>query len=268
MRLPRRIRGDLAAGENLELYTTVLLALVLAALGVFDVVGDKTLVAASLATLALLATGTLVSRRRVEDLSALVRAQRVGEVSADDFFTKDKPDLREEVRTARDVRILGVTLSRTIRNIIDELQRGVADGLVIKVALIDPKTDAPAQAAARSTISDQPGVFDNRLRPTVDLLIELARTPGAAGRVEVRFLPFVPAFGLVVLDPERANGRIYVDIYSHKSAGGDAVFALDPRRDGQWFPHFEAEFERVWEVGRPADASDGFPSLELTTGPN
>jgi len=84
----------------------------------------------------------------------------------------------------------------------------------------------------------------------------------------VRFLPFVPAFGLVLLDSERADGRIYADIYSHKSAGGDAVFALDPRRDGQWYRHFEAEFDRVWEVGRPADASDGFPSLELTTGPN
>lgn len=258
MRLLSRIRADLSAGENLELYITVLLALTLAALGVFDVVGDKELVAATLATLALLATGTLVSRRRVEDLSELVRAQRTGEVSAEDFFTKDKPDLRQEVRAARDIRILGVTLSRTIRNIIDELQHGAVDGAVIKVALIDPMTDAPAQAAARSTISGQPGVFDNRLRPTIDLLVELARTPGAEGRVEVRFLPFVPAFGLILLDPQRANGRIYVDVYSHKSAGGDAVFTLAPHRDAHWYPHFEAEFERVWEVGRPADVSDGF----------
>lgn len=260
MRLLRRIRAELSAGENLELYVTVLLAFGLAALGMFDVVGDKVLVAATLATLALLATGTLGSRRRVEDLSDLVRAQKAGVPSAEDFFTKDKPGLRDQVRDARDVRILGVTLSRTIRNVIDELQQAVRDGAVIKVALIDIQTDAPAQAAARSTISSQPGVFENRLRPTIDLLVELTRTPGATGRVEVRFLPFVPAFGLVLLDAQRAEGRIYVDVYSHKSAGGDAVFALAPHRDGQWYPHYEAEFERVWEVGRPADASDGFGS--------
>ena len=259
MPLLRRIRAELSTGENLELYITVLLAFTLAALGLFDVVGDKALVAATLATLALLAIGTLGSRRRVEDLSELVRAQGRGSASAEDFFAKDKPGLRAQISAARDVRVLGITLSRTIRDVIDELQNSVRDGAVVKVALIDPKTDAPAEAAARSTIPDQPGVFENRLRPTIDLLIELARTPGATGRVEVRFLPFVPAFGLVLLDAQRAGGRIHVDIYSHKSAGGDAVFTLLPHRDGVWYPHFEAEFERVWEAGRPADASDGFP---------
>lgn len=265
MRLLRQIRAELATGENLELYTTVLLALTLAALGMFDFVSDKVLVAATLATLALLATGTLGSRRRVADLSELVRARQVGEISAETFFAKDKPGLREQVCAARDIRILGVTLSRTVRNVVDELQQGIREGAVVKVALIDPKTDAAAQAAARSTISDQPGVFENRLRPTIDLLIELARTSGAAGRIEVRFLPFVPAFGLVLLDSQRANGRIYVDLYSHKSAGGDAVFALARHRDGQWYPHFEAEFECVWEAGRPANASDGFPASATPT---
>jgi len=264
MRLLRRIRVELATGENLELYATVLLAFVLAVLGVLNAVSDQVLIAATLATLALLATGSLGSRRRVEDLSKLVHARQAGEVSAAAFFAKGKPGLREQVRAAQDIKILGVTLSRTIRDLIDELQECLREGAVIKVALIDLTTDAPAQAATRSTISGQPGVFENRLRPTVDLLIELARTPGATGSVEVRFLPFVPAFGLVLLDTQRSQGRIYVDIYSHKSAGGDAVFNLTAHRDGLWYPHFEGEFERVWEVGRPADASDGFPS---TTAP-
>lgn len=267
MRLLRQVRAELATGENLELYVTVLLALTLAVLGMFDIVSDKVLFAATLATLALLATGTLGSRRRVGDLVEAVRAQRVGDISAEAFFTKDKPGLGGQVRAARDIKILGVTLSRTIRNIVDELQQCLRDGAVIRVVLIDPKTDAPAQAAARSTISGQPGVFENRLRPTIDLLIELARTPGATGRIEVRFLPFVPAFGLILLDSQRASGRIYVDIYSHKSAGGDAVFAIAPLRDGHWYPHFEGEFERVWEVGRPADASDGFSVFTPTLRP-
>lgn len=265
MRSLRQALAELATGENLELYAIVLLALILAVLGVLDVVSSKVLAAATLATLALLATGALRSRRGVESLSELVRARQAAEISAEAFFTKDKPGLREQVRTAHDIKILGITLSRTIRNLIDEIQQGIGAGTVIKVALIDPKTDAPSQAAARSTISNQPGVFENRLRPTIDLLIELARTPGATGRVEVRFLPFVPAFGLVLLDSQRADGRIYVDIYSHRSAGGDAVFALAPHRDGQWYRLFESEFERVWEVGRPADTSDGFPATATPT---
>ncbi|MFJ7072240.1 hypothetical protein [Streptomyces sp. NPDC098781] len=259
MRFLRRVRRDLARGENLEIYSTALLSVTLAVLGAFDVVGGKVLDAATLATLALLAGGLLGSRRQVSDLAQQVRSHMAGEVSAEDFLTRDKPDLIGQVRDARDIRIVGVTLSRTLRNLVDELQSRAAAGATIKVALIDPATSAPAEAARRSTVSGRPAVFENRLRPSVDLLRELVESPGTGGRIAVRFLPFVPAFGLVLLDPQRPGGRIHVDIYSHSSASGDAVFTVLPDRDGHWYQHFQAEFDRIWAFGRPADASDGFP---------
>jgi hypothetical protein len=255
------MRADLSSGENLEIYATGVLSLALAVLGVLGVVDGVVLAAAILATLALLAGGMLESRRQVGELSELVRARDSGQASALDYLTGDKPGLVEELRGARDIRIIGVTLSRTLRNLVDELRRCAAAGAVIKVALIDPRTTAPAEAARRSTVPYQSGMFENRLRPSIDLLRDLVSTPGVAARVEVRFLPFVPAFGLVVLDPQRVSGHIYVDIYSHSSAGGDAVFSLLPHRDGQWYQHFQTEFDRIWAFGRPADDSDGFPAL-------
>jgi hypothetical protein len=263
MRFLRRMRADLSSGENLEIYATGVLSLVLAVLGVLGVVASVVLAAAILATLALLAGGMLESRRQVGDLSALVRARGSGQVSALDFLTGDKPGLIEEVRGAQDIRIVGVTLSRTLRNLVDKLRRCAASGAVIKVALMDPTTTAPVEAARRSTVPYQSGVFENRLRPSIDLLRDLVSTPGVAARVEVRFLPFVPAFGLVLLDPQQIAGHIYVDIYSHSSATGDAVFSLFPHRDGQWYQHFQAEFDRIWVFGRPADDSDGFPALAV-----
>ncbi|MGW1760134.1 hypothetical protein [Streptomyces mirabilis] len=35
-------------------------------------------------------------------------------------------------------------------------------------------------------------------------------------------------------------------------------FTLRPDRDGHGYQHFQAEFDRVREYGRPVDASDGF----------
>lgn len=259
MRFLRRLRADLLAGENLELYVTALLSLTLAVLGVFDVAGGKVLAAATLATLALLAGSLLGSRRQIADLAAEVRAGRSGEVSAADFFSRDKPEAVQQVRAARDIRIVGITLARTLRNLVDELEHRATAGAVVKVALIDPTSTAPAEAARRSTIADRPEVYENRLRPSIDLLKELVERPGVDGRVEVRFLPFVPAHGLMLLDPGRSNGIVYVDVYSHSSASGDAVFTVKPGRDGHWYEHFQAEFERVWESGRPAGAGDGFP---------
>ncbi|MGW3662556.1 hypothetical protein [Streptomyces sp. NPDC005141] len=259
MRFLRRVRADLSAGENLEIYVTALLSLTLAVLGALDAVSGEVLSAATLATLALLAGGLLGGRRQVGELAAEVRARAAGDVSAKDFFVHDKPELVRQVREARDIRICGVTLARTLRNVIDELERRAVSGCAIKVALIDPAGTAPAEAARRSTLADRPDVYENRLRPSIDLLRELMERPGVGDRVEVRFLPFVPAFGLVVLDPQRPGGLIHVDIYSHSSASGDAVFTLRPDRDGPWYEHFHAEFERVWEYGRPAGPSDGFP---------
>ncbi|WP_157894776.1 hypothetical protein [Streptantibioticus cattleyicolor] len=258
MRFLRRLRADLSAGENLEIYTTGALSLVLAVLGVLGTVGGEVLAAATLATLAVMAGGMLGSRRQVAELAAEVRARGVGEASVQDLLSRDKPDVVEHVRTAQDIRIVGVTLSRTLRNLVDELQRRVAAGAVVKVALLDPAGSAPEEAARRSTIPDRAEMYRNRLRSSVDLLRELASTPGAEGRVEVRFLSFVPAFGLLLLDPRRPGGRTYVDIYSHSSASGDAVFTVLPHRDGHWCDHFQTEFDSVWQDGRPADASDGF----------
>ncbi|MFF5405055.1 hypothetical protein ACFY8K_19615 [Streptomyces misionensis] len=258
MRPLRRIRADLLAGQNLEIYTTALLSLVLAVLGVLGTVGGDVLAAATLATLALLAGGMLGSRRQVAELTAELRARGKGELSVEDFLGKGKADLLEHVRAAQDIRIVGVTLSRTLRDLVDELQRKARAGAVVKVALIDPAGSAAEEAARRSTIPDRAGMYRNRLRSSVDLLRELAEKPGAQGRVEVRFLDFVPAFGLVLLDPLRPGGRIHVDIYSHSSASGDAVFTVLPRRDGEWFDHFRTEFDSVWEQGRPAGAADGF----------
>ncbi|WP_377268110.1 hypothetical protein [Peterkaempfera sp. SMS 1(5)a] len=259
MRFLRRLRTDLAAGQNLEIYTTALLSLVLAVLGVLGAVGGQVLAAATLATLALLAGGMLGSRRQVAELAAEVRARGRGEVSAEDFLGADKANLMEHVRAAQDIRIVGVTLSRTLRNLVDELQRRAIAGAVVRVALIDPNGSAAEEAARRSTIPDRAEMYRNRLRSSIDLLRELVETPGTAGRVEVRFLSFVPSFGLFLLDPQRPGGRIHIDIYSHSSASGDAVFTVLPHRDDQWFRHFRTEFDSVWEHGRPADASDGFP---------
>lgn len=256
MHFLRRVGRDLSRGENLEIYSTAVLSLALGVLGALDLVGGKTLAAATLATLALLAGGLLGSRRQLTDLADQVRARLAGQVSAEDFLTHDKPDLVQQVRGAQDIRIVGLTLGRTLRNLIDELQRRLAAGATVKVALIDPRGSTPAEAARRSTVPDRPAVFENRLRSSLDLLRELTEVPGAQDRLEVRFLPFVPAFGLVLLDPRRPAGLIHVDIYSHNSATGDAVFTLHPGRDGQWYEHFQAEFDRIWAFGRPAGAPE------------
>ncbi|MFI9597351.1 hypothetical protein [Nonomuraea sp. NPDC052265] len=252
----RRLRSDLGSGKNLEIYVTTVIALVVGVLGVVGVVKGEILAAATLATLALLAVSALGPKHQVADLearvaelNALVRDRLAGET----FLTTRKEGLEQRVARTGDLRLAGVTLSRTIRAHVADLHKALERGASLKVLVIDPAGTAPEEAARRSTIPEQTDVFTHRVKSTLYLLRDLPRRD----RVEVRFLPFVPAFGLVLLDPGDDDGIIHVELGTHSTAGRDPVFTLTPRRDHFWYGHFMAEFDRMWEVARPATAADG-----------
>lgn len=255
---------DLATGKNIDLYVTVVIALSVGLLGVFNVVDSEVIAAATLAILALVTIGSLGTRRQVAVLESAGRElaellRRSGSVmSADQFLSPSTSGLDVELRGATDIRLVGVSLSRTIRNHVDELERRLLKGAHIKIALIEPGSHAVHEAARRSTIPDAPEIFEHRLRPTVDLLRQLAAVPGAEERLQVRFLTFVPAFGLTMVDPHDDDGMIHVDIYAHRSAGPEPVLRLTPQRDPRWYRHFLQEFDRIWTHGRLAGAADGF----------
>ncbi|MEO3802729.1 hypothetical protein [Nonomuraea sp. B1E8] len=66
--------------------------------------------------------------------------------AADAFLTTAKKGLDERVRRADDVRPAGVTLNRTVRGLVDDLQKCLARGGSVKVLLIDPRGTVPEEA--------------------------------------------------------------------------------------------------------------------------
>ncbi|MEV5558594.1 hypothetical protein AB0L44_33490 [Nonomuraea wenchangensis] len=243
----RRLRADLLTGKNLEIYLTALIALAVGVLGVFDVVDAKVVGAATLATLALVAVNALGPRHQVTDLEARVaELNRLVEtrLAGDTFLGTERKGLAEQVGRARDLRLAGVTLSRTVRGRVEELRKALERGATVKVLLIDPSGGVPEEAARRSTIAGRGEVFEHRVTSTLHLLA------GLSGAIEVRFMPFVPAFGVVLLDPADDDGVAYVELGTHSTAGRDPVFTVTRRRDHFWFEHFTAEFDRLWEVSR------------------
>jgi hypothetical protein len=241
----------------LDLVLTIAVALAVGVLGALDVVGPAVTGGATLTTLGLLAVGSLHGR---SVLGALTRSvaelgRNLGDrTSADRLLAPSTSGVDLELGGADDIRALGVTLARTIRNQYAALQQRLAAGATVRIALIAPHPATVAEAARRSTIADSPAVFEHRLRPTLDLLDDLAeRAAAGPGRLQVRLLDFVPAFGLVAIDAEAPHGQARVDIYSHRCGAPEPALPLYADRDARWFRHFVAEFDRVWEAGRPYD---------------
>ena len=260
----RKIGGDLKEGRNLEAYLTILVSLVISVLGVLNIVQAEVIAAVTLATLALLAISTISSReqvdafqRRIESLATLVEENVLGKIRAESFFLTEEPKLEAELEHAKHIYIAGATLTRTVTNYLGIFERRLREGASIRIVIIDPNSDAAKQAALRSYGVKDDDFYRNRIKPTLDLLSILSSLPDLKGKLELRFLPYVPSFGLVLIDPDGAEGSIYVEVYQHRSLEPHPSFLLDAHRDEKWYRFFRHQFETLWSSARPAELTDG-----------
>lgn len=240
--------------RQFDLTLTITVALAVGVLGVFDVVGPAVVGGATLTTLGLLAVSSLHGRSAVGTLTRSVTelaTQISDRTSADRLLSASRSGVDLRLDDAHDIRIAGVTLARTVRNHHAALRDRLSAGATVRIALIAPRPATIAEAARRSTIPDSPEIFEHRLRPTLDLLDDLARSASAGpGRLEVRLLDFVPAFGLIAIDADDPDGQLHVDIYSHRAGTPEPTLPLFAGRDVHWFRHFADEFDRLWAAGR------------------
>ena len=242
--------------RHLDLSLTAFAAVVIGTMGILNLTGPGVTEGATLATLGVLTAAALAGRLQLhrlhtttDTLATLTREQLAGPPSADRLLTPARPGVDTDLRTAAEIAIIGVTLGRTLRSHLNDLHGCLNRGGVVRIAVIDPAGGTVAEAARRSTIPESPEIFANRLRPTADLLRELATAAGP-GRLEVRLLGFVPATGLLMIDPAETYGQVRVDIYSHRFAAEEPTLPLHAGRDPIWYAHFRREFEQIWSSGR------------------
>jgi hypothetical protein len=254
----RRVGDDLRAGRNVELYLTVTLSLCIAVLSIFAIVDIRVVGAATLAVLALLAASGLTTRYHSALLRAhldQITADLSGDVPADRFLKARMPTLDREFAAATDIRLVGVTLARTVRDLLPVLDRRLRHGATVRVLVIDADSPAQQQALARSLGADRPDLYRHRIASTIDLLGVLATAAPQQSQLQLRVLPYVPAFGMCLVDPGQPHGRIHVEIYQHHTIEQEPSFSLNTHRDGPWYEHFLNQFEVLWASGRPHSLS-------------
>jgi hypothetical protein len=236
--------------QSLDLIATLAVSLVVGTLGILNLTDGPVLSGATLATLAVLAAGALHARFKMDGLLDLTRQSLAETPPADRLLHTSTSGIDADLADASEIDIIGVTLNRTVRNHAAALGQCLRRGGTVRVAVIDPHGEVPDEAARRSTAPDAAAIFAHRLRPTLDLLEDLAAAPGA-GRIEVRLLDFVPAFGLLAVNGRRPDGRLHVDIYSHAFGGKEPALTLRAGRDHTWYQHFAGEFDQIWASARP-----------------
>ena len=187
-----------------------------------------------LGVLALLAISGLWERNRrlhrIEQLSEESRnlaLRYLGRrIYASDFFLSERRLTAKDLSSANTIYFAGKVLARTTREFMYILGQRLAAGATIRFIILDPESEALLQQAVLQSFDAPIEFWRDTLKTTETVIEALAKTPNTKGKVEIGYLPYMPSFGLTLVDPEEAHGICFVEIYQHKSAEPHPTFEL------------------------------------------
>jgi hypothetical protein len=233
----KQIWVDIKQGENIDLYLTVIVALVLACLNVFGI-GQSMIGSITLAVLALLAFSSLVNRRKLEET-----AERIS-CNQDILLEKFPEDRQEYIKGAKELWLIGLVLNKTINDNDSLLRKKLEQGDRIKVLIVNPDSPYVALISKRKFNSDSPADIQNYQKLILSKLCRLKKI--SPQNIEIRTTNYPPFFGVTAMDLGSIEGVIYIEHYSYKMAD-DLPRMVFQQSDTKWFQHYREQIMNIWK---------------------
>ncbi len=238
MKLLHQIVQDLRQGENIDLYVTLLVAIVLTFLNVLGIAPQSWLIPLTLAVLGLLTVTILGNRQRLDALLEKMPQQSQNSLLIDEF----PADMPERIQNSSELWMLGISLSNTLIKFYQVFEKQLKRGGRIKVLLIDPEGTSCGMSASAlypSATVDQNRMLINR---SLELLYELEKS--TQGKLEIRVIDYALSFGGVLVNPSLADGTMYLRLYTFQTPMPKMLLHSQDRR---WWGIFTEQYQRLWE---------------------
>jgi hypothetical protein len=240
MYLLRRIWSDIRRGENIDLYITVVSALVLTVLNLLGFVSDVLLIPINAAMLGLIAIALLVNRSKLEWLVAKLEQQRSDVLLLGNY----PPALEVDMQRANDLWLVGVSLNTTITRYYSVIERKLKDGCSIRALLINPDSLSTITGARKYGPVDIE-LDRARIRASLKMLAELQKV--APGQLQVRLIDHQLSFGAFGCELNTLSGVLYIEYYGFKTRRENIRRMVLRREDSAWFESFKIEIQNLWE---------------------
>jgi hypothetical protein len=239
MQMLRRVWEDVRRGDNIDLYLTAGVAIVLTLLNVLGFAPQSLVASMTLAVLGLLAISSLVNRRKIDTMLA-----REG------MFAENFPaNWIERLEDSSELWIFGTNLGRTITSYFSLFERKLKRGDTIKVLLVDPNGMAMKLAAERRVQSTYVDENLALIRNSIKGFCELRDM--APDRIEIRTIDYPFSFGIFATDPETAKSTLYLSYYPFKTPTPSIPKIVLRPKDGHWHDHFKMEMHNLWKFATP-----------------
>lgn len=239
MNLLSRIWNDIRHGENIDCYLTIIVAFGIGMLNILGIASTTLIAPLTLAVLGLLAISSLQNRQYSKKLYEKL------DKTTDSVFLNEYPSHHvNEIHSARELWLIGVTLSRTIKTYHSMFERKLRDGHIIKVLLVHPES-AVAQMEEERTY--QPIQIERKRRDILNTLQDLCQIrKDTGGKLELRVLRHPLSFGAKHINPGNATGTLYIEHYPYKTTGVAEPILVFKAADGRWYDSYASELERLW----------------------
>jgi hypothetical protein len=243
---------DIRSGENVDIYLTILLCILVLVLDLFNLVQLEIVATAILLTLSLLSFGTLVTRRSLGNLNHAIQRMNEGEQAKIQLKTRNSyRPLEETIGQAQHVCFVGASLvnvfSQYARYIYTEKLK--KQGAKIQVLVLDPNCSTVESAA--KCLDSLPESLSVDINRTLSYVDKMMKDGVGAGAIEVRLAPASPNFSMVLLDPDKPEGKMFVEFIGyHSTIHMRPHLELTWKQEREWYEYFLQQYRELWEDSR------------------
>ncbi len=171
--------------------------------------------------------------------------------SISEVFQTEPTSLDEEISDFTELYVVAMNMRRTLTNYYGIFEHKLKDGANLRFLLVDPTSDAVPIIAERNYVYRDVEKLQEAIQSTLDNLSYLAKTKPVKGSLEFKVLRFVPSFGMTLVNPERPDGKIRVDLYPYRVPPDTyPSFWVTRESDEHWYQFFLEQFYLLWESGK------------------
>ena len=254
-----RMLQALKEPENLILIVGVIVSVVLAYSGIRNNDNQQAL-AAILSILGALAVAQLITgyetvKRDNKIEAALSLLQKIGASASTPLKLRTElPPLPARAQNAKDILIIGRSLAIVLRYT-EFFEKRLRDGATVRLAMVDPNNEAVCKALSPLLETSLEG-FISDVRSSLGLVNRLNQATQGAGKLEIRFIEFVPTLSLVVVDAQLPTGHIVVELLPYQVGPASRPHLIFRASENPfWFVYFREIAERIWRDAKPYRAS-------------
>jgi hypothetical protein len=267
------------AKQNFDVLLTIVAAIIVIILDLWNIVQPDIVAAATLMILSLIGVSLLLNRVAVHRLQATTERMlaRLQKPSIDEILLPYKrwmEDIETNLASANEVWVLSRTCTRFWEDYRNLLQGILDRNGCIRLLLVDPHNGALKMIANSIELARSRDVAGQRFLKVIpadgtnrlallqaqveDFVKYVAGYSSQVGaeRLALRMIDYLPAHTLVIVNGASEQGVIFVELGTFHSDGRSRpTFSLRRIKESQLYSLYIDEYQAMWEYARPLDGN-------------